>query len=258
MGGSALTSVSIGPEMALAFGLLFARAGGITLGLPPMLGVSLPVQLRVLLALLLAAALMPRATVSLPVAVGALPVVILMTRELVVGVTLAFAAALVVGAATMAGDLCGTEMELNTGALLRGSVEMPNVAADAFGTLAGVLFFIGGFHRWLLLALARSLDAEPLGRLALPSPESLVVLGGRIFLIALGLGLPILIPLFILALAQGVIARLAPQVNILIAAPAAILLAGLIVLALDAGGLAAGITHAWSAVTTEALGWLGA
>jgi flagellar biosynthesis protein FliR len=258
MGGGALMTVQVGPQLALAFGLLFARAAGITLGLPPMLGLALPIRLRVLLAVLLAAALMPRATVVIPAASGILPVAFLMGREVAVGVMLSFAAAIVVGAAIMAGDLCGTEMELNTGALLRGNAQMPNVAADAFGTLAGVIFFIGGFHRTLLIALARSLDAAPLGRLVLPPPEALIRLSERVFLIALGLGLPLLIPLFVLALAQGVIARLAPQVNILVAAPAAIVLAGLFLLALDAAGLAAGITRAWSSVTAQALGWLDA
>jgi flagellar biosynthetic protein FliR len=257
MGGCTLMSIQIGSQLALAFGLLFARAGGLTLGLPPMLGVALPVQLRTLLALLLAAALLPRASVILPAASGLLPVALLLTRELAMGVMLGFAAAIVVGAATMAGDLLGTEMELNTGALLRGNTEMPNVAADAFGTLAGVIFFIGGFHRWLLIALARSLDAAPLGRLTIPPLQALIRVGGRVFLIALSLGLPLLIPLFVLALAQGVIARLAPQVNILVAAPAAMLLAGLILLTFDAGGLATGITRAWSSVTSQALGWIG-
>ena len=44
-----------------------------------------------------------------------------------------------------------------------------------------------------------------------------------------------MVPLFVLSIAQGVIARLAPQVNILIAAPAAIVMAGLVLLGLDVG-----------------------
>ena len=56
------------------------------------------------------------------------------------------------------------------------------------------------------------------------------------FALALGLGLPVMVPLFVLSIAQGVIARLAPQVNILIAAPAAIVIAGLVLLGLDATG----------------------
>jgi flagellar biosynthetic protein FliR len=249
-------NLQVGPELALAFGLLFARAAGVTLGLPTMLGVEVPIRLRVLLAALLAGSLMPRASVVLPAAAGVLPITLLVIRELGVGMMLSFAAALVVGAAVMAGDLIGAGMELNTGGLLRVTTQVPNVASDAFGTLAGLLFFIGGFHRTLLIALARSVDAAPLGQLTLPPPAAMVRLGGRLFVLALGLSLPLLIPLFVLALAQGAIARLAPQVNILIAAPAAIVLAGLFLLALDAAGLAAGITRAWSSVTAEALGWV--
>ncbi|HLW72268.1 MAG TPA: flagellar biosynthetic protein FliR [Candidatus Binataceae bacterium] len=248
--------LQVGPELTLAFGLLFARAAGVTLGLPAMLGVGLPIRLRVLLAALLAGALMSRASVTLPVAAGVLPIVLLVIRELGVGVMLSFAAALVFGAAIMAGDLIGAGMELNTGGLLRVTTQIPNVAADAFGTLAELLFFIGGFHRTLLIALARSVDVAPLGQLTLPPPSALIRLGGRLFVLALGLGLPLLIPLFVLALAQGAIARLAPQVNILVAAPAAIVLAGLFLLTLDAAGLTAGITRVWSSVMAEALGWL--
>lgn len=247
---------AIGPEVALAFGLLFARAGGVLLALPQMLGVALPVQLRVLLAMLLAGALLPLAQAALPTANGLGPIAILVVRELAVGVMLSFGAAVVVGAAVMAGDLCGAGMELNSGGLLRGNVQMPNVAADAFGVLATAVFFLGGFHRALILGLARSLRVAPLGQLTLPHPESMLQIGGNVFALALELGLPLLVPLFVLAIAQGVVARLAPQVNILAAAPAAILLAGLTFLAIDAAGLAAGLAHVWSAVMLRTLGWL--
>jgi hypothetical protein len=45
-------------------------------------------------------------------------------------------------------------------------------------------------------------------------------------------------------------------VNILIAAPAAMVTAGLVLLALDATGLGAGIMRAWSSVMTQSMGWL--
>jgi flagellar biosynthesis protein FliR len=65
-----------------------------------------------------------------------------------------------------------------------------------------------------------------------------------------------MVPLFVLSIAQGVIARLAPQVNILIAAPAAMVMAGLVLLGLDAAGLGAGIMRAWTSVMTQSMGWL--
>jgi flagellar biosynthesis protein FliR len=255
VGGGAV-NISIGNDLALAFGLLFVRAASMTMALPQMLGIALPASVKLLLAILLAGALLPLAKLSAPLAGGLVAVAVMALREVAVGVILSFAAAVVVGAVTIVGELVGTGMELTSGAILRGTVEMPNLLGDALGTMAGLLFFVGGFHRALLLGLGRSLAAAPLGALGLPDLTSIVGLGGRVFAIALEIGLPLMIPLFILALTQGVISRIAPQINILIAAPAAVILAGLVLLGMDSLGLEQGILHAWSSVVTQSLGWL--
>jgi flagellar biosynthetic protein FliR len=247
-------NLTIGNDTALAFGLLFTRVGGVMLALPRLLGVAIPVRVRVLLALLFAAALMPLATVAMP-ARDLLALAMLVLRELTLGILLSFAAAIAVGAVMTAGDLIGSGMELNTGGLLRANIVAPNILADGMGALAGMLFFVGGFHRALLLGLARSLTVAPLGTLELPDPGALVVLAGRLLVLALEIGLPVIVALFVLALAQGVIARLAPQVNILIAAPAAMILAGLMLLGLDALGLGAGVMRTWSSVMAQGLRW---
>jgi flagellar biosynthesis protein FliR len=234
--------ITIGSEIALCFVLVFARVGAVMVAMPQMLGVAIPVKLRVLLAMLLAGALMTETTVAVPAADGLLPVVILVCRELAIGVVLAFVTAVVVGAVLMVGDLFGTAMELHNGGILRGVIATPNVVADGLGTFAALVFFVGGFHRALFLGLARSLRMIPAG--------------GRLFIIALQLALPLLAPLLILVVAQGVMARLAPQINILVAAPAAIALAGLALLGLDSLGLAWGMTRAWSSMMGEALRFL--
>jgi flagellar biosynthetic protein FliR len=249
-------NLSIGTDLALAFGLLFARSAAMTLALPPMLGVPVPIRVRLLLAVLLAGALMPAAKLGTAPSDDALAVAIMTGREVALGVILSFAAAVVVGALMIVGELIGTAMELNTGGILRGAMQAPNVLGDGLATLAGLLFFVGGFHRALLLALGRSLAMAPLGALQLPALDSMISLGGRVFAIAIEIGLPVMIPLFILSLTQGVIARLAPQINILIVAPAAVVLAGLILLGFDALGLGAAILHAWTSVVAQSLRWL--
>ena len=248
--------LTVGNDLALAFCLLFARAGSVLMALPSLLGVALPVRIRVLLAGLIALALMPLASVALPGAVGLLPVALLIIRELGIGATLSFAAAIVVSAVMTAGSVIGGSMELNSGAILRAHIESPNVLGDGLGAIAGLLFFVGGFHRMLILALAKSLTVAPLGTLSLPDPAQLLEVGGRLFGLALALSFPLLVPLFVLSIAQGVVARLAPQVNILIVAPAAVVTAGLVLLALDVTGLSAGIMRAWTSVMTQSLGWL--
>jgi flagellar biosynthetic protein FliR len=249
-------NLTVGNDLALAFCLLFARTGSVVMALPSLLGVALPLRIRLLLAGVMAFALMPLAAVAPPRVAGWLPITLLVIRELGVGAMLSFAAAIVVGAVMTAGSLIGGSMELNTGAVLRANIESPNVLGDALGALAGLLFFVGGFHRMLLMALADSLAVVPLGTPSLPDPAQLLHVGGRLFALALALSFPLLVPLFVLSIAQGVIARVAPQVNILIVAPAAVVSAGLVLLALDVAGLSAGIMRAWTSVMTDSLGWL--
>ncbi len=249
-------NLTIGNDAVLAFVLLFARSGGVLAALPKLLGVSLPVRIRILLAAVIAFALMPLGSLALPIAAGILPIAMLLVRELTIGLMLSFAAAVVVGAVMTAGSVVGGSMELNTGAILRADIESPNILSDGLGAMAGLLFFVGGFHRMLIGALAQSLRVFPLGNLPLPDPRTMMLLAGRLFPLALGLAFPVMVPLFVLSIAQGVIARLAPQVNILTAAPAAIVTAGLVLMALDAGGLGGGMMRMWTSVMTQSTGWL--
>jgi len=249
-------NLTIGNDVALAFALCFARSAAVMLALPKMIGLSIPVQVRVLLSALIAAALMPAARLAVAVPSGPPAIALLVMREIAVGLVLSFASTIVVSAVTMVGDLIGNNIEMNSGGLLRGTVAMPNALADGLATLTAMLFFVAGFHRALLLALAKSFTAAPLGAPTLPGLSAIVTLGGHMFAIALELGLPIMIPLFMLSLAQGVIARLAPQINVLVAAPAAILLAGLTLLVLDASGLGAGISRVWWSVMNASFGWI--
>jgi len=249
-------NLSVGNDVALAFTLLFVRSGGVLAALPKLLGVALPIRIRVILAAVIAASLMPLASVAMPTAAGILPIAIMMVRELAIGLMLSFAAAVVVGAVMTAGSVIGGSMELNSGAILRADVESPNILSDGLGALAALLFFVGGFHRMLIGALAHSLSVFPLGALPLPEPHMMIQLCGRLFALALGLAFPVMVPLFVLSIAQGVIARLAPQVNILTAAPAAIVTAGLVLLALDATGFGSGMMRMWTSVMTQSMGWL--
>jgi len=248
-------SLTVGNELALAFALLFARCSGMMLALPTALGVAIPVRVRVLLSTLLAGSLMPLAKVALPAAAGPLPLILMIVRELAMGMTLAFAAAIVIGVVVTAGDVLGNSMELHSGAILRGTIQIPNVLSDTLSALGGMVFFVGGLHRTLLLGLGRSLKVAPLGVVALPGVRSLLAMSGRMFVLALEIALPVLIPLFILSMAQGVLARLAPQLNMLMVAPAAIVIAGLMLLLMDSHGLMIGMARAWEALIDQALSW---
>jgi flagellar biosynthesis protein FliR len=167
--------ISIGSDAALCFGLVFARVGAVMVAMPQMLGVEIPLKLRFVLAVLLTGALMARAKVALPLVTGPIPIAVLLGREVAVGAWLAFVTALVVGAVLMAGDLFGTSMELNGGGVLRGTALTPNVLADSLGTLAGLIFFVGGFHRAILILKLYRLKYMFMRPAAISPPGELVV-----------------------------------------------------------------------------------
>jgi flagellar biosynthetic protein FliR len=148
-------SFTIGGDLALAFGLMFTRAAAFIMAMPRVLGVSIPTRISLLLSMLLAGALMPLAKLYTPAVGGVVAVALMVAREATVGVVLSFALAVVVGAVTIVGELVGTSMELNSGDILRGSVQMPNVLGDGLATLTGLLFFVAGFHRALDAILRR-------------------------------------------------------------------------------------------------------
>jgi flagellar biosynthesis protein FliR len=250
-------TIRVADDVVLAFALLFVRAAAVLMLLPPALGVRVPVTVRLLLAVVLAGALVPVAKLQMPApAAGALAAAVLVLREIAIGLALSFAAALVVGVAAAAGDMLGSAMELFSGGILRGAQLFPNPVADALGTMSGLLFFIAGLHRALLLALAQSVVVAPLGRLSWPGADQVLAAGAQIFAIALEIALPVLIPLLLLIMAQGVLARLAPQVNMLMVAPVAMALAGIALLVLDSYGLCSAILQAWGRILHIALGWL--
>ena len=152
----------------------------------------MPIRIRLILAALVAASLMPLASVTMPTAAGIAPIVILVVRELAIGLILSFATAIVVGAVMTAGSVIGGSMELNSGAVLRANVE---IAQRVIRRLRRAWLrcdsFVGGFHRMLILALARSLYVAPLGMLSLPDPHRLIGLGGRVFALGLALSFPV-------------------------------------------------------------------
>ncbi|GEM_PF-1543853 len=245
-------TLSFADDAALAFALLFARASGMTMALPSMLGVKVPVRMRLLLAALLASALMPIARVAKPAYRTSTEIIgLTMGAELVTGALLAFFASLIGGAVLVAAETIAGAMELSSGPILRqlsplgGLATLPSPLADGINALAVMLFFVAGLHRALIFALGASVEVTPLGALASPSKALLLRASAEMFSLALNIALPLLVPLLLLGLTQGVLSRFAPQMNLLMAGPSAMILAGLELMLLYSGKLGVGLMQVW-------------
>jgi flagellar biosynthetic protein FliR len=142
-------------------------------------------------------------------------------KEVLFAVLFGFAAGMVFYGIQAAGNIVDNQRQLANAQIFN-----PGIGAQSslfgifFYQLAIVIFLLIGGHRLLLEALGRSFDAVPvLGfpkiREGIPQLVDLMMhLGADTLVIALQLGAPVLVAIFIADLILGLTNRVAPMVNV--------------------------------------------
>jgi flagellar biosynthesis protein FliR len=188
------------------------------LGSAPVLSLrTVPVRAKVGLALLVAYA-SQASLPDLPVAPLDSPTGLMMVaQQVVIGLTLGFAARVVFAAVEFAGELVGLQMGLNFAGFFDPATGSQGTAtARFFGTIGSLLFVVMNGHLLLILAVVRSFEAfpvsdQPLAVITTLQPQ---VWGAEIFKLGLWIALPIIAMLLFVNLVLGVISRVAQQIQI--------------------------------------------
>jgi len=142
----------------------------------------------------------------------------LVARELIVGTFLGAVVVAAFSAVRAAGELIGSEMGLNLSSVLDPTSGAPSpTTATLYQTLAGLLFLSLGAHRWVIAGLASSFERVPVGTFEIgPEPVAGALRLARGLLEGgLVLGAPLLVTLFLVTVALGLLARAVPQLNVL-------------------------------------------
>lgn len=205
------------PEIsAAAVGLGAARTLPIAWLVPAFGGPHLSAPIRVGLGLGLAVLCLPRLAGQVPDA-GAALWVLLLARELAVGLTLGFVASLIFRAAESAGRLTDVLRGANLAEVISPvSGGRTSPLGELTALLAIVIFLeLGGLGQ-LAQALGRSYDAVPIGPTATPAQLGRVVAlavsaSAQMLEAALGLAAPALVALLLADLVLGLVGRAAPQ-----------------------------------------------
>ena len=178
---------------------------------------SVPMRLRVALAFLIALC----AQASLP----AMPVValdsalafIVLLQQVLIGLTLGFAARIVFTAIEFAGELIGLQMGLNFAGFFDPATGGQTTAVSRFlGVSVSWLFIVVNGHLLMIAAVVQSFHAFPVG----PEPFAFLravqpqVWGAEIFQLGLWIALPMVAMLLFTNLVLGIISRVAQQMNI--------------------------------------------
>ncbi len=191
---------------------------------------AIPLRIKVALGVAIALVLMPNVpSPSLSDALTA-PGLALLTQNILVGLVIGFTVRIVFGAFEMAGEIIGLQMGLSfAGFFNPASGTSENAVASFMSMLALLCFLSIDGHLMLVHALAESFRVFPLTDTAsMPMDFARIArLASDMFAIALSLALPFIAVLLLINIVLGVLARVAPQLNIFAVGFPLTLLAGM-------------------------------
>ena len=221
-----------------AWMMALMRAGGLVSVLPVFSAPTVPVQVRLVLAVFLAYlagnyvpnhASMPGQPVALALVAA---------NELLIGLFMGLMVKIVFFAAEMAGQIISSEMGLTTGSALDpASGNNFAIAGVLFSNLAALLLLTTGAYHSVLFAYLRSYRFAPIGSLGF-SPGALdlfITQTSHIFLLAIQMSAPVIAINFVVTLTFAVLGRVAPSINAFTESYSARIIAGLTVLGLTFG-----------------------
>jgi len=201
---------------------LLARVGGFLTAGPIFSSTSVPVIVRVGIVLLLTVffgiaggfAAMPPAEGN-PIAAS-----LLLTKELLIGLALGLSVNLIYLAVQQGARVTAQQMGMHDAGLLDPITgEESESVSLLFETVFAVLFLMAGGHLVMLNLLAMSYTAFPTAAAIDVSALTGMVLSasGAMLVLALKMAAPMLAAFLILAVVLGVLARVLPEINILLA-----------------------------------------
>ena len=193
-----------------------ARILGMFTAAPVFGNQSLPIPVKVGLALLITFAVAPMLPALPRVDPASGDGLLILAEQALIGLTMGYAMSIAFAAVDMAGELIGLEMGLGFASFYDPRGTDNPILAAFLGLMTTLVFLSIDGHLMMIALLADSFQALPIasGPIAAKSMHTLALWGGKIFLTGLLLSLPLLAALLVTNLALGVLTRAAPQLNL--------------------------------------------
>lgn len=227
--------VSVLPSLAAAFMLVFARIGTMVMLLPGLGELTVPVRVRLTIALVLAAIFLPlhRNAYTLDLRQFG-PVLQMLGQELLIGVVLGLTARLTISALQVAGSVVAQQMGLGFVTAVDPTQGQQSVIVGNFLTILGItLVFATDLHYLVIAALNDSyrLFAPGTAFLAGDIAALFTKTVAAAFKVGIQLSAPFLVFGLLFNLGLGILSRLMPQMQVFfVGMPLSILLGFLILL----------------------------
>jgi flagellar biosynthetic protein FliR len=233
--------VSFLPALAAAFMLTFARVGTMVMLMPGVGELNLPSRVRLGIALVLTAILLPSHQKAYTIDLTALaPVLTMVVQEIVVGAVLGMTARLAISALQIAGSVVAQQLGLGFVTAIDPTQHQQSMLVGNFLTVVGItLIFATDMHHLVIAALNDSYAIFQPGVMPLvgDAAQHITRIVATSFRIGIQLSAPFLVFGLLFNLGLGVLSRLMPQMQVFfIGLPLSILL-GLLLLFLVIGAM---------------------
>lgn len=221
------------------------RPGAAFLAAPVFSAPSVPVQLRLVIALAIGIPALSATNFVLPEGgIATIEGFMLVLGEVLAGLALGFAVQIGFSAALVAGETISNAMGLGFSSMVDPASGQSSPALGQFLSILGTFLFLSvGGHLALAATVVESYRALPPGNAWMPaeSINGLVLFGGTLFAAGLSIALPVGFAIILVQVVMGMLSRSAPALNLFAVGLPAALLAGLVLLAIAAPVIGEGI-----------------
>ncbi len=197
--------------------LVFTRVMATIIHVPMLGGQGIPNQVRIGLGLLLAAVLIPWQPLPADAeSLSLLAFTIGIVKEILIGTLAGFAADMIFGAVQIAAETMGLGSGFSSGRVFNPALSESTSAYDQVFIMVATMYFlvINGHHSFLM-GLARTFEVIPVnGSISLTSMNVLVSTFAELIGAGIRIALPVMAALFLTDLSLGLLARVAPQVQV--------------------------------------------
>jgi flagellar biosynthetic protein FliR len=240
-------------QQMLLWMLALVRPGAAFLAAPVFGAPQVPVQLRLVIALAVGLPGFAHAGIAMP-AEGIVSVagLLMIAGEVVAGLAIGFALQIGFAAAMVAGEAISNAMGLGFAAMTNPMTGHASPAVGQFlSMLATFIFLAADGHLAFAQIIFDSYGAIVPGRswLSVEAMSGIVEFGGLMFKAGVSIALPVAFALILVQIMMGMVARSAPALNLIAVGFPAVVLAGVILLAMAVPALA----DALAVVLTDSL-----
>jgi flagellar biosynthesis protein FliR len=233
--------VSFLPALGATFLLVFARTGTMIMLLPGIGEQGISPRMRLTVALVLAAVMVPLHRADYHLVDGALgPAIVMVVEEIIIGAVLGIAARLTISALDLAGAVIAQELGLGFVTAVDPSQGEQNMIISNFLTMLAItLFFATDMHHLVLAALNDSYTLFAPGEVPATGDVAALVtksVSGA-FRIGLQISAPFLVFGLVFNLGLGVLSRLMPAMQVYFLAMPLSILGGFLFLVVVLGAM---------------------